>query len=59
MKEILGLLQYVEASTEALAIAKGYYHLPDTFKGVMDRNRRTADWQAKKIVKDAASRSNR
>lgn len=56
IKDLLGLLQYVEASTEALAIAKGYYHLPDTFRGVMNRNRRTADWQSKKIVKDASSR---
>ena len=50
MKQLLILLQYAEASSEALATAKGLYHLPSTWKGVKSRNKRTALWQAKLII---------
>ena len=45
IKDLLGLLQYVEASTEALAIAKGLYYLPKTLKEVHNRNKKTIAWQ--------------
>lgn len=49
MKNLFSLLQYVEVSdnTEALAIAKGLYHLPPDWKGTKNRIKKTIAWQMK------------
>ena len=49
MKDLLGLLQYVEASSEALAIAKGLNYLPKNLSEVHKRNKKLIAWHRSNI----------
>ena len=48
MKDLLAFLPYAKASNKTLALAKGLYFLPKTFREVHQRNKQLQAWQMRK-----------